>query len=72
MSRDSYHHGVPTSEQFLFTSRDDLNSQDIQDVSDMITSQSEINRLQAELATVKRECLHWKEAAQEVRGKTAL
>ena len=69
LSRDSYHHGVP-SEEFLFTSGDDLNNnQDIQDVSDMIRSQGEINRLQAELATVRMECLHWKAVVQEVRGK---
>ncbi|KAL5463237.1 hypothetical protein EMCRGX_G032117 [Ephydatia muelleri] len=65
LSRDSYHHGVP-SEEFLFTSGDDLNNnQDIQDVSDMIRSQGEINRLQAELATVRMECLHWKAVVQE-------
>ena len=43
----------------------DLEDGDFHDFGDVISSQSEINRLQSELARLKVECQHWKTAAQQ-------
>ena len=46
----------------------DLEDGEFHDFGDVISSQSEINRLQSELARLKVECQHWKTAAhQKVR-----
>lgn len=43
----------------------DLEGGDFHDFGDVISSQSEINRLQSELARLKVECRHWKTATQQ-------
>ena len=39
--------------------------EEFHDFSDVVSSQSEINRLQSELGSLKVECQHWKTIAQE-------
>ena len=39
--------------------------EEFHDFSDVVSSQSEINRLQSELGSLKVECQHWKTVAQE-------
>lgn len=41
--------------------------EDFHDFGDLVSSQSEINRLRSELGRLQVECQHWKLAAQEVR-----
>lgn len=43
----------------------DLEGGGFHDFGDVISSQSEINRLQSELARLKVECQHWKSVAQQ-------
>lgn len=43
----------------------DLEGGGFHDFGDVISSQSEINRLQTELARLKAECQHWKSTAQQ-------
>jgi hypothetical protein len=43
----------------------DLEDGEFHDFGDIISSQSEINRLQSELARLKVECQHWKTAAHQ-------
>ena len=46
----------------------DLEDGEFHDFGDIISSQSEINRLQSELARLKVECQHWKTAAHQKVG----
>lgn len=39
---------------------------ELQDFSDVVNSQGEINRLQSDLAKLKIECQHWKDTASKV------
>lgn len=43
----------------------DLEDGEFHDFGDVVSSQSEINRLQLELARLKVECQHWKTVAQQ-------
>ena len=49
----------------------DLEDGEFHDFGDVISSQSEINRLQSELARLKVECQHWKTAAHQKVSITA-
>ena len=50
----------------------DLEDGEFHDFGDIISSQSEINRLQSELARLKVECQHWKTAAHQKVGVSLL